>query len=204
MTFHDSSPRPAITYIDDAERPAPRRRWQLARHAGLLVACSGFTLLAACSVSFSTDSEKPVEKTSDIAAGECLQIADKAGDDGKVRATKIACDSDGLTFYAASTVPTDGACAGENSASLSFAGDPRKLCMTPNFVNGQCYQIPMSGGQLVDYRESDCSATPAPTTVIAAAVSRADESVTCTEDQTKWSFSQPNSLGYCLRAIETA
>ncbi|AZG47559.1 pyridine nucleotide-disulfide oxidoreductase [Gordonia insulae] len=201
MTFHDSSPRPDITYIADAP---PRRRWQLARHGGLLLACMGFMLVAACSVSIGTESEKPVEKTSDIAVGECLRIADKTDDEGKVRATKVTCDSDGLTFYAASTVSTGADCAAENSASLTFAGDSQKLCMTPNFVNGECYQIPMPGGQLVDYRESDCSATPAQTTVIAEAVSRSDESLTCTEDQTKWSFSQPNSLGYCLRAVEAA
>ncbi|ROZ89184.1 pyridine nucleotide-disulfide oxidoreductase [Gordonia sp. OPL2] len=204
MSFHDSSPRPTITYIADGAADSPRRRrWQIARGVGLLFACVVFALLAACSVSIGTPAKTPVEKTSDIAVGECLTIGEKADDDGKVRASKVDCDADGLTFYAASTVAVDGDCAGDNSASLSFPDDPQKLCMTPNFANGACYQIPLPGGQLVDYRESDCSAAPAATTVIAEAVNRSDASVSCTDDQTAWVFTQPESIGYCLRAVET-
>jgi hypothetical protein len=205
MSFQDSSPRAPITFITDGAIDSPRRRrWQIARGVGLLFACVVFALLAACSVSIGTSADTPVEKTSDIAVGECLNIGEKADDDGKVRASKVACDTDGLTFYAASTVAADGDCAGENSASLSFPDDPQKLCMTPNFVNGECYQIPLPGGQLVDYRESDCGAAPAATTVIAEAVTRSDASVTCTDDQTAWVFTQPESIGYCLRAVESA
>ncbi|GAC67515.1 hypothetical protein [Gordonia soli] len=204
MTFHDSTTRPEITYIADVSTRAQRPGWRLARRTAMLLACFGVAAVTACSASFSLG-DSPVEKTSDIAVGECLTIGDEADDQGKVRASKTGCDSsDGLTFYAASAVTTDAVCAGENSASLSFPGDPRKLCMTPNFVNGDCYQIPLPGGELIDYRNIDCAATPASTTVVAEAVTRSDESVSCPDDLTKWSFTEPNSLGYCLRALQTA
>ena len=204
MSFQDSSPRPTITYITDAPLTPRRWRWILARRCGLLLACMAFAAAAACSVSIGTRDAEPVEKTSDIAVGECLQIGDTTDDDGKVHAAKVTCDTDGLTFYAASTVSTDGDCAGENSASLSFPDDPQKLCMTPNFVNAHCYQIPLPGGQLIDYRETDCAAAPAATTVVAEAVTRSDGAITCNEEQTTWVFSQPDSIGYCLRAVESA
>ncbi|MFI8773880.1 pyridine nucleotide-disulfide oxidoreductase [Gordonia sp. NPDC062954] len=202
MSYHASTPKTPITYITD-EPPHPSARWPLARHCALLLATVGLAAMTACSVSIGTD-DSAVESTSDITIGDCLQIDDEADDQGNVRATTIACDADGLTFYAAETVAADADCAGDNSASLSFDGDPQKLCMTPNFVDSRCYQIPLPGGQLVDYRESDCAAPAATDTVIAKAVTRSDDSITCAADQTAWVFSEPEAIGYCLRAVEPA
>ncbi|MDY6808227.1 MAG: pyridine nucleotide-disulfide oxidoreductase, partial [Actinomycetota bacterium] len=196
-------PQPPLTYITD-EPPHTTARWQITRRCALLLAAAGFAAVTACSVSVGTDGDTAVEATSDIAIGECLQIDDQADSEGKVRATTAACDSDGLTFYAAEAVSAEQSCTGENSASLSFDGDPQKLCMTPNLADGQCYQIPLPGGQLVDYRKSDCAASPAPDTVIAETVARSDDSISCTEDQTAWVFTEPEAIGYCLRAIGTA
>ena len=133
--------------------------------------------------------------------GECLQIGDTL-DDGKVKATKVSCDgNDDLTFYAAAIVAESAECSGSNTSTLSFADGDQKLCMTPNFDAAACYQIPLSGGSLVDYRKVDCGATAKESTIVAESVTRADESVTCPTEQTKWSFSQPESIGYCLREV---
>ncbi|MBD0860427.1 pyridine nucleotide-disulfide oxidoreductase [Gordonia sp. zg691] len=169
--------------------------WQLGRRAAVVVACMGFTALAACSFSVGTQS---VEEASDIEVGECLQIGEETGD-GKVTATKAKCEgTEGLTFYTAGKVSTSAECGTPNTSSLTFGEGDQKLCLTPNFVVDTCYQIPISGGKLADYREVECNAAPVESTILAKSVSRGDESVTCTEDETKWAFSQPSSIGYCL------
>ncbi|UEA60142.1 hypothetical protein LK459_04510 [Gordonia otitidis] len=89
----------------------------------------------------------------------------------------------------------------KNSAGLTFDKGDQKLCMTPNFITGQCYQVPTPGGRLVDYREVDCAATPHSATVVARTVQRADGGVECADDLTKWEFSEPRSIGYCLEAL---
>ena len=89
-------------------------------------------------------------------------------------------------------------------STLTFAGGDQKLCMTPNFATDTCYQIPINGGKLADYREVECGASPVENTVIAKTVSRGDGSISCPDDQTKWTFAQPASIGYCLTEDVTA
>ena len=180
----------------------PRRPlWQIGRRATVIVACLGFTALAACSFSIGSQT---VEEASDIDVGECLQIGEEAGE-GKVKATKEDCvGTEGLTFFAADKVGSDLECTADFTSTLTFSGGDQKLCMTPNFATDTCYQIPLNGGKLADYREVECSASPVASTVIAKTVSRGDGSISCPDDQTKWTFTQPASIGYCLTEDVTA
>lgn len=181
--------------------PVARPFWQLGRRAAVIAACVGFSALAACSVSVGTQS---IEEASDIDVGECLQIGSEAGE-GKVEATKADCEgTEGLTFYAADKVNTSAECGTPNTSALTFGEGDQKLCLTPNFAVDACYQIPVNGGKLADYREVECSASPADSTILAKTVSRGGDSLTCTEDETKWSFAQPVSVGYCLTEDVTA
>ncbi|MCH5644581.1 pyridine nucleotide-disulfide oxidoreductase [Gordonia sp. ABSL49_1] len=149
----------AITYIDDAPR-SPRPMWRLARSGAVTLACMSFALVAACS--FSIGDDDAVENSDDISIGECLQIGDSL-DGGKVKATKVDCDTtDGLSFYAAEIISENAQCGSKNTSTLTFADGDKKLCMTPNFETTSCYQIPLSGGSLVDYRK--VAAEPPPRT----------------------------------------
>ncbi|WP_238423467.1 pyridine nucleotide-disulfide oxidoreductase [Gordonia sp. 'Campus'] len=181
--------------------PVDRPLWQIGRRATVLVACLGFSVLAACSVSVGSQT---VEEASDIDVGECLQIGEEAGD-GKVEATKADCEgTEGLTFYAADKVATTAECGTPNTSALTFAEGNQKLCLTPNFAVDTCYQIPLNGGKLADYRAVECNASPASNTIVAKSVSRGDDSITCTDEETTWAFTQPVSVGYCLTEDVTA
>ncbi|MFT4201089.1 pyridine nucleotide-disulfide oxidoreductase [Gordonia sp. (in: high G+C Gram-positive bacteria)] len=171
----------------------------LVRRTAAVAACAGLALFGtACHVSVGST---PIHKASDIAAGECLTIDGGIGKT-KVDASKSDCDTDGeLTFYAAETVPTSGSCSGSNSATLNFDKEANKLCMTPNFAAANCYQIPIPGGRLADYRKVDCDARAVGSTVIAQLETRAGANIACTEEQTKWSFDKPESIGYCLKEV---
>lgn len=177
----------------------PLRR--LARSTTVVLACLSFSALAACSVSVGTQT---VDEASDIEVGECLQIGEE-DNDGKVTAEKTDCEgTEGLTFYAADKVGSSAECTAPNTSALTFAEGDQKLCLTPNFASATCYQIPLNGGKLADYRQVACDATPAENTVVAKSVSRGDESLNCSEEQTKWAFAQPKSIGYCLTEELTA
>lgn len=183
--------------VPSVDRPL----WQLGRRATVIAACVGFAALAACSVSVGTQS---IEEASDIDVGECLQIGAEAGE-GKVEATKAECEgTEGLTFYAADKVNTSAECGTPNTSALTFGDGDQKLCLTPNFAVDTCYQIPIGGGKLADYREVECNASPADSTILAKTVSRGADSLTCTEDETKWAFTQPLSVSYCLTEDVTA
>lgn len=160
-------------------------------------ACTGLALFATgCSLSLGSS---PITEPDDVRAGECLTIDGSSGP-GKVDASTSDCDVEGkLTFYAAETVPMSGSCSGSNSAHISFTG--KKLCITPNFVPSNCYQIPIPGGQLVDYRRVNCSAEAASNTVVATLETRGTAEIACADDQTKWKFAQPTSIGYCLKEV---
>ncbi|MGV9669917.1 MULTISPECIES: pyridine nucleotide-disulfide oxidoreductase [unclassified Gordonia (in: high G+C Gram-positive bacteria)] len=177
-------------------RPA-RPLLRLAYNGAVIIGCLGFMLVAACSVSLGTDA---IESPNDIEVGECLSIG--ADDEqGKVNAAKVDCErTDGLTFYAASTVAAESGCDAANTSTLTFGENRESLCLTPNFTEGRCYQIPI-GGDLVDYREVTCDAQAAEQTVVARAVERGDASITCDADDTMWSFARPQSVGYCLRTV---
>lgn len=140
-----------------------------------------------------------ISKPSDVTAGNCLTIDGGTGG-GKVNASTSSCDAEGkLTFYAAETTSMSGSCSGSNSAYIAFSNE--KLCITPNFVPSSCYQIPTNGGRLVDYRKIDCDSSAAPSTVIATLATRGAADISCTDEQTKWKFAQPTSIGYCLKEM---
>ncbi|MEO9326406.1 pyridine nucleotide-disulfide oxidoreductase [Gordonia aurantiaca] len=176
--------------------PGPRRPlWQIGRRAGVIVACMGFGALAACGLSLGTQT---VQEAGDIDVGECLQIGEEAGE-GRVEATKEKCEGvDGLTFYAAAKVDASAECTADHTSSLTFANGDQKLCLTPNLTAGTCYQIPVNGGRLADYKEVECGTTAAENTVVAETVGRGDASITCAADQTRWTFTEPEAIGYCL------
>ncbi|MGW0037776.1 pyridine nucleotide-disulfide oxidoreductase [Gordonia sp. NPDC003376] len=200
MSFTDqcspeSAPDPVDEFDDVPVRPGLRLAWR----AAVIVGCMGFALLAACSVDVGTDSDA-VNKPSDIATGECLTLGPD-DDPAKVAATKVDCDTtDALAFYAASTVAAGDSCTADNTSTLTFGGDGG-ICLTPNFTTGKCYQIPVEGGRLADYRLVDCGASAVEETVIGQTVNRGDVSVECDTDATKWSFTQPHPVGYCLREV---
>lgn len=62
-----------------------------------------------------------------------------------------------MTFIASQVVP-GGEC-GEFENYLTFPDTSDRLCLMPNFAQGECYAIPQSaGGSLVDFKEVDCNA----------------------------------------------
>lgn len=169
------------------------------RRIGAAAACAGLIVFAtACSVSVGNTS---VTKPGDVSIGKCLTI-DRSTGEGTVKASTSDCDSpDALTFYAAETVPANAECSGSNSAYITFPNGADKLCITPNFVADNCYQVPTTGGKLIDYRKIDCSAKAAPSSVIAKVRTRATADVECSAEQTKWTFTKPTSIGYCLEEV---
>ncbi len=167
------------------------------RRTSVAAACASIVaLVGACDFS---DGSTAITKPSDVIAGNCLTI-DGSNGEGKVNASTSDCDATGkLTFYAAETTSMSGSCSGSNSAYIAFSKE--KLCITPNFVPSGCYQIPTTGGQLVDYRKVECGASAAPSTVIATLETRGAADISCTDEQTKWKFAQPTSIGYCLKEV---
>ncbi|OBA65254.1 MULTISPECIES: hypothetical protein [Gordonia] len=172
--------------------------WRIGWRAVVVAACMGLTLVAACGVSVGDDI---VDDAADIDVGQCVTIGASTVDDGNVKATRTDCGGDDLTFYVAAKVPSDAGCVSKNSAGLTFDKGDQKLCMTPSFVAGQCYQVPLPGGRLVDYREVDCDATARTSTIVARTVQRADGEVQCPDDLTTWTFTEPRPIGYCLEAL---
>ncbi|SDU59216.1 serine/threonine-protein kinase [Gordonia westfalica] len=159
-----------------------------------------------------TPSESPAARTTDttplsvtgpddVGIGECVGIAMQAGSSTTVLASKIDCDSSGMNFYTASIIPTATPCASEQNSTLTFPNSTRKLCLTPNFYEGLCYLIPKEGGSLADYREVPCTSAPALRTVLARVNTRGGSSVTCAAGEARWTFVQPESIGYCLVEI---
>ncbi|KAF0967844.1 MULTISPECIES: serine/threonine-protein kinase [Gordonia] len=137
----------------------------------------------------------------DVQLGECVSIAMQAGSSTTVLASKVDCDSSGMNFYTASIIPASTSCASEQNSTLTFPNSTRKLCLTPNFYQGLCYLIPKEGGSLSDYREVPCTSAPALRTVLARVSTRATSSVTCATGEARWTFFQPESIGYCLVEI---
>jgi hypothetical protein len=160
-------------------------------------ACAGLVVFAtACSVSVGSSE---VKKPGDVAIGKCLTI-DRSTGENTIKASTSECDNTTeLTFYAAETIPASAECSGSNSAYLTFPNGTDQLCITPNFVADSCYQVPTTGGKLIDYRQVDCSAKAAPKTVIAKVRARGTADIECSGEQTKWTFTKPTSIGYCLQ-----
>ena len=146
-------------------------------------------------------SPEPITGPSQISPGECLTIAEQPGNTGSVLASKVDCDSAGLNFYAASVIASSSSCASTRNSIITFPGSNEKLCITPNFVQSLCYQVPLGGGSLTDYQEVSCSGPPARNTVLAKVTRRSDESISCAAGETRWTFSEPQSIGYCLDEV---
>lgn len=149
-----------------------------------------------------TDSStSPVNGPGDVQIGDCVGIATDSGSSTSVNASKVDCGSAGLNFYAASKIAASTSCASPQNSTLTFPDSTEKLCLTPNFYEGLCYLVPLSGGSLADYREAACASSATAQAVLARVTTRSDASVTCSGDETKWVFAEPESIGYCL--IET-
>lgn len=160
------------------------------------------TSAAGTSAPRTTDSSTPaVNGPGDVQVGECVGIATDSGSSTSVNASKVDCDSAGLNFYAASKIAASTSCASPQNSTLTFPDSTDKLCLTPNFYEDLCYLVPLSGGSLADYREAPCASSATAQTVLARVTTRSDASVTCSGDETKWVFFEPESIGYCL--IET-
>ncbi|MGC4935809.1 pyridine nucleotide-disulfide oxidoreductase [Gordonia sp. DT30] len=188
------APRPlADPVVAPLSRPGRRLAWRLGVIAGAL----GVALLAACDVSVGSDA---IDAPDDAAVGECLALGPDE-ESGKVRASTASCEgADGLTFYVARQIAAGAECEAANTSTLTFGAGREKLCLTPNFASGKCYQIPV-GGELADYREVGCGDPAQSQTLVAETVGRGDEAINCGADETMWSFTAPRSLGYCLRPV---
>ncbi|MFT4127812.1 MAG: protein kinase [Gordonia sp. (in: high G+C Gram-positive bacteria)] len=147
-----------------------------------------------------TESPTVVTAPGQINVGNCLQIGRQRDSRGNVTTTKVDCATAALTFYATQFLDSDAECTNEHNASLTFGGSSQKLCLTPNFFPGDCYQIPSAGGSLSDYHEVGCGDGPAANTVILRAVNRGEPAIDCAAGEVRWSFESP-SLGYCLQQI---
>lgn len=174
---------------------SPRVRILGNRRLAVLVVGPLFALVTACSGSLNIGSG--VSEASDVSVGECVTVKDS--DDGKVEASKTDCEgSDDFTFYVASKVSNSATCSGSLS-TLSFEEGNEKACLTPNLASGKCYQVPSAeGGGLADFKQVDCGATAAASTVIVEVSERGTADVACTSAQTSLSFTEPESIGYCL------
>ncbi len=159
-----------------------------------------------------TPSQSPAARTTDttplsvtgpddVQVGECVTIAMQAGSSATVLASKVDCDSSGMNFYTASIIATATPCASEQNSTLTFPNSTRKLCLTPNFYEGLCYLIPNENGSLADYREVPCTSAPALRTVLAQVTRRGASTVTCAAGEARWTFLQPESIGYCLMEV---
>ncbi|MEO9327051.1 serine/threonine-protein kinase [Gordonia aurantiaca] len=143
-------------------------------------------------------SPRSVTGPGDVVVGDCISIAMQPGSTTSVLASSVDCGSAGLNFYTAAVIAGSASCASEQNSTLTFPNSGQKLCLTPNFHQGLCYQVPLSGGSLADYREVPCGSAPAPRTVLARVTTRATSTVSCRAGETRWMFYQPESLGYCL------
>ncbi|MBM7279527.1 pyridine nucleotide-disulfide oxidoreductase [Gordonia rubripertincta] len=165
-----------------------------------IVACAALFVLGACS---SVDRvTNNVSKPADVAIGQCVQVRSADGDQANVEATKAECDADGMTFIASQVVP--GECdAFENY--LTFPDTSDRLCLMPNFVQGQCYEIPQSaGGSLVDFKQVDCTAEAGAESVVYRVETVGDGSMECAENQVKATYEKPEPRVFCLASLSGA
>ena len=161
------------------------------------VACAALAV-AGVAVACSSGDDTQIGKAADAKIGECLTISGGGGKEEKVDVDKASCDSgDKLTFYAASVIAEDAKCVNENYSVLTFE-DKSRLCITPNFVKDQCYQIPMSSGILADYQKVACDATPKEGSAIFKTTERSEATPTCDGTQLAVGYETPIKVGYCL------
>ncbi|MCK8615409.1 pyridine nucleotide-disulfide oxidoreductase [Gordonia sp. C13] len=161
------------------------------------VACAALLVLGACS---SVDRvTNNVSKPDDVAIGQCVQVRSADGDKSNVEATKAECDADGMTFIASQVVP--GEC-GEYENYLTFPDTSDRLCLMPNFVQGQCYEIPQSaGGSLVDFKNVDCNADAGAEAAIYRVETDGGGSLECAEGQVKATYDKPEPRVFCLASL---
>lgn len=148
-----------------------------------------------------TEQPTPISSPSQVSVGDCVQIGRQRDSAGNVSTSRVDCATSAMTFYAAVFVATSAECPNDHNASLTFGGSSQKLCLTPNFAPGECYQIPSSGGSLADYHEVACGSGGAAGTVPFRVTNRSTSALTCTGGETRWTFEQPESLGYCLTQV---
>ncbi|MGW8812497.1 pyridine nucleotide-disulfide oxidoreductase [Gordonia terrae] len=178
----------------EVKKPAGRVR-VLAAIAG----CAALFAVAACSsVERVTNN---VSEPSDVAIGECVEVREADGS-STVEATKTDCDGDGMTFVATQVIP--GEC-GEFENYLTFPETSDKLCLMPNFADGQCYQIPQSaGGSLVDFAKIDCAGTAESGSAIYRVDASGDGSLECTDEQLKATYEVPEPRAFCMTSVGDA
>lgn len=134
----------------------------------------------------------------DVAIGECVEVQEPDSDGDKPTLKRVDCDSEGLTFYAAAVVPVNSDCPNDYQVFFAFEDEDDQLCGTPNFTQGDCYQLPFTGGDLGDYKAAGCDDEPDANTAIVRVAERTSSEPTCSVEQLDWYFEQPESIGYCL------
>ena len=176
-------------------RPTPTRRNTLGSAVFALVAL--VLLTAGCGTSDSDAGGQPIESASAATSGECVSIA--GGDNAKEVAVRTAsCDGEALTFYVAGQPASGGECATANYSYVTF-DDKSKVCLTPNFHQDACYQVPGGGDTtLADYKKVECTAKPAAGTAVYEVTVRADGTASCPTDQLAVNYDAPKSLGFCV------
>lgn len=139
-----------------------------------------------------------IDGPKDIAIGECLTVEQPDSEGDKPRLRLSDCNAEGLTFYAAAVVPVNTDCPNNYQVFFAFEDEDEQLCGTPNFTQGDCYQLPFTGGDLGDYQASGCEDEPDANTAIIRVAERTGSEPTCSAEQLDWYFEEPESIGYCL------
>ncbi|MBD0863886.1 pyridine nucleotide-disulfide oxidoreductase [Gordonia sp. zg691] len=168
------------------------------RVSAAVVGCAVLFVLAACS---SGRGANNVSEPSDVAVGECVEVREADGS-STVEATRTDCDTDEMTFVA--TQIATGEC-GDYENYLTFPDTKDRLCLMPNYADGQCYQIPQSsGGSLVDFTNIECEGTPVTGAGIYRVESSGDGSIECAADQVKATYDKPEARAFCLTSLSDA
>lgn len=109
------------------------------------------------------------------------------------------CSAQAFTFVVAAALPSPTDPCGDGPYSQITQPGFGKLCVVPNFVEGDCYSIPSQTGTLADFRRSACGQPPATRggQVIRVERRAAATTVDCPGGQVV-AFAQPTPIAYCL------
>ena len=152
-------------------------------------------------------SKGSVGDSDDVAVGDCISVSGRSSDD-TLRAKKADCSSEEFTFLVAQKIQTS-QCPGEEYSRLWFVSGRNQdrsrgeqLCLTPNFTEGKCYQVPNGESvtaNLSDFKSVSCGSMASSTSNSVLKVeSRTTTQPSCPEPQVAAYFALPSPVGYCL------
>ncbi|ROZ89393.1 hypothetical protein EEB19_18255 [Gordonia sp. OPL2] len=145
-----------------------------------------------------------VTDSDDVAVGDCVTVSGTQSDDN-ISAKKADCTSQStFTFFVAQKA-SGATCPSDDYSRLYWmrGGEEtgEQLCLVPNLVQGECYQIPTGGlptASLSDYKKVSCGATKAAGTEVLRVEQRTPTPPSCSSGQLEVFFQLPKPIGYCL------